>query len=114
MDSRLVTEAGTQTPEACQESSYPNWNTGQGRIWEPEGCPGIRSGHGIRAWPGSRLTESETGAVRVRAGPRPQVMRPGQPVSEDRGAERQVARQGLQPLSKCQAKLSQLSTYSQM
>lgn len=91
-----------------------NWNTGQDRTWEPEGCPGIRSGHEIRAWPGSRLAESDTGALRVRADPRPHVLGPGHPMRGDRGAERQVARQGLQLFRKCQAKLSQLSTYSQM
>lgn len=36
---RLVTEAGTQKPEAQQGFSYSNWNTGQVRTWEP----GIRS-----------------------------------------------------------------------
>jgi hypothetical protein len=39
---------------------------------------------------------------------------PGHPISRNRGAEGQVARQGLQPLSKYQAKFSQFLAYSQM
>lgn len=63
-------------------------------------------GREIKAWPETRLTESESGSPGVCAGPRPCVLGPGNPVSGDRGQERQVAYQGLQPLSKCQAKFS--------
>lgn len=57
-------------------------------------------GHEIRAWPETRLMESESGAPRVCAGPRPCVLGPGHLISGDRGQERQIAHQGLQALSK--------------
>lgn len=44
LELRLVTKVQNQTQDTCQGSSNPNWNTGQVRIWEPEGCLDIRSG----------------------------------------------------------------------
>lgn len=59
---RLVAEAGTHHQEAHQGSSYSNWNTGQGGICEQRDAQTSEVGHEIRAWPETRLMESESGS----------------------------------------------------